>query len=910
MLSPELLYSQPEELRFDVRLLGNLLGATIQNQHDSRLYNLVEEVRSISKRARLGDQSQTQALINILSELNPTPLFNLARAFTLFLNLANIAEQHHQVRERRKLRVQQFSSKVNTKAPEADAQPGGFIEAMLMKIIQAGVTPSKLYEQVCSLDIELILTAHPTEILRRSVSSKFLRIFRLLDEHDKQDLSDSERSEIVQALGRAVTEVWETDEIRRVQPTPLDEARTGLVWVEHSLWDVIPKLYRELDRALRNVTGKHLPMGARPVRFGSWMGGDRDGNPNITTQVTSQVCTLNRIKATELLLVEVDDLRRDLSMTRCNQDLRELVGDEALEPYRALLKNVIHQLQATADFHNKVFAEQNSGIPAGDVSKPEGNVITESSQLRQALMLCYQSLADTGNKTIAEGRLTNLIRRLDVFGLNIFKLDIRQESKRHTDAIDAITQYIGLGSYRQWNEQQRMDFLLKELPSKRPLMASTFPSPGEASDEVIEVLSTFRMLAKENRGSFGAYVISMASRPSDVLAVALLQKECRIKSPLRVVPLFERIDALDNAADCMDTLFSCNWYKNYIQAKQEVMIGYSDSAKDAGILTAAWGLYQAQEQLVEVFDRHGIALTLFHGRGGTVARGGGPAHGAILAQPSGSVKGSIRITEQGETIQAKFGLPGMAIDSLRTYLGAVLEATLTPPPHPRPAWRDQMQQLSHEAMVEFHTIVRNNKDFVSYFSQATPEPEIGNLKIGSRPARRRNGQEIQHLRAIPWIFAWTQTRLMLPAWLGVGSALQTSINAGNRELLIQMEQNWPFFQATMNAIEMVFSKADPKISMLYDERLVSQDMIKLGETLRAKFQQTVELLLSITQHAVPLENEPTVRQSVDIRNTYVVPLNLLQIELLSRIREKNDHRCLDALLVTINGIAAGMRNTG
>lgn len=897
---------RPAALRADVRLLGNLLGTTIKTQQGDALYELIETVRSIAKRAGRGDTSQMRRLINILSDLPPPDLLNLARAFTLFLNLANIAEQHHQVRQRQALAARQFTvtHAYTAKTTPETAHPGGFLEAELQKIVTADITPEALFAQVCRLDIALVLTAHPTEILRRTVSSKFLRIAKLLAKQDHTTAA-AQRFEIKAMLHRVITEVWETDEIRRLQPTPLDEAKTGLLSIENSLWAVVPEIHRELDYALQKTTGRRLPIDVTVFRFGSWMGGDRDGNPNITAAVTCQTGALNRLHAAQLWRGEVDALHRELSMTQANADLTAAVGASVREPYRALLAPVLTRLKATIRHYN---APENSTAPT--VHRPAVAIFQHADELKEPLQLCYQSLHDCGDAIIADGRLTDMLRRLAVFGLTLFQLDIRQEADRHTATIDAMTRFLQLGRYAEWDETRRQQFLLRELASPRPLITSAFPTAEQGSPEVAETLATFRMLAHEHRENFGAYVISMASTPSDVLAVALLQKECRVARPLPVVPLFERIEALANVAECMDTLFRADWYRDYIQGAQEVMIGYSDSAKDGGILASAWGLYQAQEQLVEVFARYNIKLTLFHGRGGTVARGGGPSHSAILSQPPGSVNGSIRITEQGEVIQAKYGLPGMATESLQVYLGAVLEASLTPPREPAAAWRVQMNTLARDAMDEFHQVIRHDANFVEYFRQATPERELGKLKIGSRPARRRAGAGIQTLRAIPWIFAWTQTRLLLPAWLGLGHALARAIEQGHKETLFAMEQQWPFFKATMNAFEMVFSKANPNIAARYDARLVAPELSPLGETLRQKYQQSLELLLEITGHTTPLQTEPIVRQSVDLRNTYVVPLNLLQVELLARLREQADDTVLDALLVTINGIAAGMRNTG
>ncbi len=890
-------------LRDDVRLLGTLLGKTIRQRQGDGMYELVEQVRQLARDARHGDTACVDRLVALLSAQTSDQLVLLARAFAQFLNLANIAEQHHQIRRRRRIAA----------ADSVDAGTGdgarSFLEAEFHKLLDAGVSPAELHERTLGLDIELVLTAHPTEIVRRSVADKFQRIQHLLAQNDRPDLSRLERQETRDALHRVVAEVWETDEIRRIRLTPVDEARNGLLAVEQSLWNVIPDMYRRLDRALKNCTGKGLPLGPAPIRFGSWMGGDRDGNPNATPQVTREVCLISRIRAAELYLREIDELHQDLSMKTASDELLAAVGPDEAEPYRALLRGVLKRLRATIRHLNRTLR----AVESGELSRLppiRGELYLQADRLRAPLMLCHRSLVSCGNGLIADGRLTDILRRLDTFGLVLLKLDIRQEADRHGAAIDAITRYLGMGSYLEWSEEEKQAFLVRELESRRPLIMSTFPGEDEVNAEVKEVLDTFRMLSVQNPESLGTYVISMASEPSDVLEVVLLQKECRLKRIMPVAPLFERLRDLENAAACMERLFAIPWYSNHIQGRQEVMIGYSDSAKDAGKLAAAWGLYQAQEQLVTVSERHGVTLTLFHGRGGTVARGGGPAYEAILSQPPGSVNGTMRVTEQGEVIQAKFGLPGMAMETLEVYIGAVLEATLRPPPTPRDRWRDEIEKLAGDSLAEFHRIVRHHPQFVPYFRAATPEQELGNLKIGSRPARRRPGDGIETLRAIPWIFAWTQTRLMLPAWLGVGTALEAAIDRGDKPVLDEMQQDWPFFRATMDSIEMVFSKADVNVAAMYDARLVPAELESLGGELRQLYRETMDLTLAVTGHRVPLETQPVVLRSVGVRNTYVDPLNLLQVELLSRVRAGDDDSALDALLVAINGIAAGMRNTG
>lgn len=897
-------YSQPTEdepLRDDVRLLGSLLGDTIRQQHGEELYGLVEDVRQLSKRTRRDSPEEIEHLKARLSALGSDEMTILSRAFALFLNLANIAEQHHQVRRRRQLAADN--------AMQDGESSRSFLEAELEKLLELGKTGEELSQTINRLSIELVLTAHPTEVVRRSVSRKFLRISQLLASNDRTDLSASEREQIQVSIHRAIKEVWETDEIRRKQPTPVDEAKNGLIAVEQTLWDAVPQAIRQLDHSMQRYTGQRLPLDSVPIRMGSWIGGDRDGNPNTTPEVTREVISLSRFRAAELFYNEIDLLRQDLSMKRCSDELASQVKAGHPEPYRALLTELRQALRNTVRFYSRQLRSIESNKPLSKATK-KGGLILSAQQLRDPLMLCYRSLAETGNQLIADGRLTDILRRVDAFGLILLKLDIRQEADRHAEAIDAITQHLGMGSYLQWDESERQAFLIRELQNRRPLIRSAFPSANEAPQPAAEVLETFRMLARENSESLGTYVISMASEPSDVLEVALLQKECRVQTPMRIAPLFERLADLENAAECMSRLFSIPVYKEYTQGHQEIMIGYSDSAKDAGKLAAAWGLYQAQEELVEVCREHDVRLTLFHGRGGTVARGGGPAYEAILSQPPGSVDGSMRVTEQGEVIQAKYGLPGMALETLEVYIASVLEATVAPPPRPQQSWRDQIARLSKDSLNEFRQIVREHPDFVEYFRLATPEQELGNLKIGSRPARRKSGGGIETLRAIPWIFAWTQTRLMLPAWLGVGAALTEAFESGHRSLVKEMQKDWPFFRATMDSIEMVFSKADPNVSAIYDARLVPQPLRSLGDELREKYRQAVKTTLELTGHQVPLESQPVVRRSVEVRNTYVDPLNLLQVELLGRVREGQEETALDALLVAINGIAAGMRNTG
>ena len=872
-------------LRDDVRRLGEILGRTIREQAGQNLFNVVEEVRTAAKAARRGNRVGADSLQRRLEPLSSGDMLILARAFTHFLGLANIAEQHQQVRARR------AALRGQTIVPEQGAIPAEF-----RRLLAAGIDKETIYETVCRLNIGLVFTAHPTEVTRRTLTQKHQKIAEALAEQDRHDLTPEEEARVDRWLNREIISLWKTDEIRRTRPSPLDEVRAAMALFEQVLWDTLPRYLRSLDDALRGACGRGLPQDAVPIRFGSWMGGDRDGNPNVTAAVTRRTLLLARWQAVVLYWREVDELRRELSMNQCDDAVRKLAGD-AHEPYRQVLMRIRERLVATRRWlEARLNGEE---FPADDV-------YLEASHLADSLKMLYRSLHRCGDGLIADGRLLNNLRRLECFGLTLIALDIRQDAARHTEVLDTVTRHLGLGAYGEWDEPRRLAFLRRELAGRRPLIPPALP----ASEQVQEVLDTFRMLGEELGEGLGAYVISMASHASDVLVVELLQRECGVSRPLPVVPLFESVDTLHASGECLESLLGDPDYRKRISGRQEIMIGYSDSAKDAGQLAAAWGLYRAQEQLVEVARRHGVQLTLFHGRGGTVARGGGPAYSAIRSQPPGSVDAALRVTEQGEVIQSKYGIPQLAHETLNIYTTAVLEATLTPPASPRSEWRDLMQGMAQRAKQVFRKTVWEDPEFADYFTLATPIEELGGLNIGSRPARRKASKGIHGLRAIPWSFAWTQTRLMLPAWLGTGEALQEALDDGLLQELRTMNQHWPFFASTLGLIEMVLAKADSQVSSVYDQRLVPGALLSIGTALRERFERTVEVLLAVSGHNALLEDEPSINGSINVRNPYTDPLNLLQVELLSRVRAGEIGEIQDALLVTMNGIAAGMRNTG
>lgn len=875
------------DLRENVRLLGELLGQSIQRFPGRDCYERIEEIRAAAKADRLQESGSGQRLVTLLGQLSDTELLPVTRAFNQFLNLANLAEQYHGIRRKR--------------GHPSDLMVESFGE-VFERLKSGGVDADELHRRVADLRIEFVLTAHPTEVARRTLILKYDEMSDCLAQLDHDDLMPAEHDEIVDRLSQLITEAWHTDEIRHERPTAVDEAKWGFAVIENSLWQALPKFLRSLDASLSDATGKGLPLGVSPVRIASWMGGDRDGNPNVTHEVTRQVFLLGRWMAADLYLRDIQSLRAELSMWQASDELKAQTGDSR-EPYRQVLARLRERLIRTRDW-----------AEAGVKGQPADNtdILFENEDLTAPLELCYRSLVECGLEHIADGPLLDTIRRAHTFGLPLIRLDIRQEASRHAEAVAEIVDYLGQGDYLSWSEQERQHFLLTELSGRRPLV----PRNWRPSEAVGEVLATCEVVAGQTPEALGSYVISMASKPSDVLSVILLLREAGMQFPMRVVPLFETLSDLQGAPDSMAALYELEWYRDYCNGRQEVMIGYSDSSKDAGQLMAAWAQYQAQEKLTQVANRYGVHLTLFHGRGGTVGRGGGPANRAILSQPPGSVNGSFRITEQGEMIRFKFGLPRLAVQSLTLYTTAVIEATLAPPPEPEDSWREVMDWLTERSLKSYRDVVRENPDFVPYFRQVTPETALGKLALGSRPARRKPTGGVESLRAIPWIFAWTQMRLMLPSWLGSDVALEEAARHDRLPELREMMRGWPFFRTYVDMLEMVLAKADLRIASYYEQTLVEDDSLKaLGTDLRERLRGCIERLLELKDQQSLLEGEPVFAHSMRVRNPYTDPLHYMQAELLKRDRESEGKGEVPdmverALKVTMAGISAGMRNTG
>ncbi|GAB6013303.1 phosphoenolpyruvate carboxylase [Viscerimonas tarda] len=876
--------NSPTLMQQNIKMLGDFLGQTIKEALGEEVFGRIENIRRLSKSSYEGNDEAHQSLVETLQNLPNEEFLPVAKAFNQFLNLTNTAEQY------------------DTVSPHALGKdnPVDFTK-VYTRLKEKNISDEDIIKAIDNISIDLVLTAHPTEINRRSLINNLNEVSDCIQQLDHDDLADYKKDQISRRLKQLIVQYWYTDEIRQNRPTPNEEAKWGYDVVQNSLWEAVPALLRELNKQLEETFEYMLPVDARPIHFSSWMGGDRDGNPNVTSKVTHDVLLQSRERAASLFLQDIEILVKELSMSNCTPEFRAYLGNyDVQEPYRELMKRLRSRLKETISYINCQIAGKQAGLT--------DNILIHNDQLWEPLYACYQSLVASGMSMIANDKLLDTLRRVKCFGLTLVQIDIRQESTRHTEALSELTKYVGLGDYESWTEEEKLAFLIKELNSKRPLI----PHNWNPSPETKEVLDTCKVIAQTPQGAIPAYIISMTRTPSDILAVHLLLKETDCPYHLPVAPLFETLNDLNNADSIMTRLLNINWYRGVIKGKQMVMIGYSDSSKDAGSLAAGWAQYRSQEALIKTCKEAGIVLTLFHGRGGTIGRGGGPAKVALFSQPPGSLQGGLRVTEQGEMIRFKLGLPDLAIHTLTLYVDAILEANLLPPPAPKDEWRKAMNELSDISCEVYQGLVKYNPDFIPYFYQATPEAELAKLPLGSRPAKRRPTGGIESLRAIPWIFGWSQNRLMLPAWLGAGESLQKLIDEGKLATLETMYQDWPFFNTRISMLEMVFAKADTRTAQYYDQRLVEPNLQHLGQQLRQSLTNDIKTVLKISHDNVLMESLPGIAENIAMRNIYTNPLNVLQVELLSRCRKEENPspELQQALMVTISGIAAGTRNTG
>ena len=880
------------DLRNDVRKLADLLGQTLARQEGDDLLKLVESVRLS---VREGTQDQ------ILNKITDTQTIALVRAFSNFFNLANVAEQVNR-----------------SKILAAEHKSGGtWLGRAIENILKAKnsnqeFSTAELQEWIENFSVRPVFTAHPTEAARRSVLSKMTTISQLLEEPNSA--INNER------LAEAIDLLWQTDELRLGRPEPLDEAVNSIYYLDELLLETVPEVLAEFVAEVKKL-GVNLSLSARPLRFGTWIGGDRDGNPNITSEVTKAAILLQNAHFTRTLFSHLDELRQALSISTklagvskelessVAKDLENLPEIEARyrrinieEPYRLKATAIRHKLSLTQSRHA-------SGLPHFP-----GRDYKDTAELLQDFNIMRTSLLENNGQLIANGLLDRIMRSISAFGLTHATMDIREHSDAHHKLL---TQLFG-GSDPQIITKQ--------------LLATSNPDMSGLDQAGSNCYKTFvainELIDRYGSEVIESYIISMTKSADDVMAAVLIAKMAGLISlggsnsfaKIGFVPLLETVIELRSADKILDDLLSNKSYRKVVDLRggvQEVMLGYSDSNKDAGITTSQWEIHKAQRKLRDVAKKHGVKLRLFHGRGGSVGRGGGPTYDALIALPWGSIDGQIKMTEQGEVISDKFGLPALAKENLELTLAAALEATVLNR-KPRQSsndlntWNECMDLISEHAFTSYRALV-DQPELPAYFYASTPVEQLGNMFLGSRPSRRPEASSgLDSLRAIPWVFGWTQSRQIVPGWYGVGSGLKAAREAGKSELLQTLLKEWHFFSTFISNVEMTLAKTDLTIAKRYVESLVDPSLHKIFEQIKTEFDLTVEELLLMTNKGEILGNQPILARTLQVRDTYLAPIQLLQISLLKRVRAQKDPDPLlaRALLLTINGVAAGLRNTG
>jgi len=906
-------------LRRDIRLLGGLLGETLCRHEGQDLYDLVERVRSLSKEARDPESPSTGAdLDELLSSLDLQTTTVLVRAFSAYFHLANIAEQVHRADER-------------SEAPEE----AGPLSRVVDDVGSAGVAPGEVDSLLERLELRLVLTAHPTEAVRQSILTKRRRIAQLLEQRSNPTSTDDDRRRADREIAEVLDLIWQTDDLRRTRPTPAEEARSVVFYLDSLFGAVLPDLLDDLAAHFARL-GVALPPRARPVRFGTWVGGDRDGNPSVTPEVTLQVLRLQREVALRNLIAAVDDLISKLSSSTRVVGIslalahslsadREVLPEvyarygeiNAEEPYRLKCSFVLQRLVNTS-----------RRLAEGAAPRP-GTEYSATSELLEDLELVKESLLENRGDLVARGSVDRVLRVAAAFGMTLATMDVREHADRHHRALAGLFDRIDRQTkpYGSLSRDERGRLLSAELRSPRPLMSRATRLTGDAE----AMVDLFQMIS-EALDLFGeevieSYVISMTNGYDDVLAAAVLAREAGLVdlsaevARIGFVPLLETVDELRRAGPILDELLSDPGYRRLVELRgdvQEVMLGYSDSNKHAGITTAQWEIHRAQRALRDTARRHSVLLRLFHGRGGTVGRGGGPTGEAILAQPYGTLDGAIKITEQGEVISDKYGLPTLARRNLELATAAVVEASLL---HRESRlafdvldrWDGVMDVVSDAAQGAYRRLVDDPR-LLRYFSSSTPVEELAALNIGSRPLRRPEGgvQGLENLRAIPWVFGWTQSRQIVPGWFGVGTGLEQARATGRSGELADMFAEWHFFRTFISNIEMVLFKTDLGIAYRYVERLSDPSLRDLFDLIADEYRRTVSEVLAVTGESRLLDHHPLLQRTLDVRNLYLDPLSYMQVSLLERLRGggSDDEEVWRALLLTVNGIANGLRNTG
>ncbi|HCV36732.1 MAG TPA: phosphoenolpyruvate carboxylase [Acidimicrobiaceae bacterium] len=890
-------------LRSDIRRLGTQLGATLVRQHGKNLLDTVERVRALARRVRQDANGNdiSRELADLLGNADNDEAILLVRAFTVYFHLANVSEQVHRIED------------LNTEIADVEQNFGETIRSL----VDAGVEPCEISELINRTELRPVFTAHPTEASRRSILSKLATIAELLEDRSEQRRTEADRQRIDRRIEELIEAIWQTDEIRHEKPDPFDEARSVLFYLEQTVREAVPDLLDDMATALKSI-GERMDLDHSPIRFGTWVGGDRDGNPNVSPAMTEAVLKLQRRRTLNLLIAAVADLGASLSIStkvqRISEDLsaavkadQDLIPDQVAahgraEPYRIRCAAIGYRLTDTA------------------ADPPGPTAYSNPAELDSDLAVMDSSLRSNGGALLADGHLSRMRRTLAAVGFHMATLDIREHADRHHETLARLFTAVGV-DYAGATVPQRTDLLATELQSSRPLAPPHQEDPGDA----LALFRTLRsIMDRDGDEVIESYIVSMTRGVDDVLAPVLLAREVglvdlgRDVARLGFVPLFETIDDLRSIGPVLHSLLGVAPYRRLVDLRggtQEVMVGYSDSNKDGGITTSQWEIYKALRQIRKVVADTGVRIRMFHGRGGTIGRGGGPTHASILSQPSGVLDGQVKFTEQGEVIADNYGLPEIANRNLNLALAALTESSLA---HRTPRHDDATLTLWYEVMDDVSETAYNAyrgfidaPGLVDYFTSSTPVEELSSMNIGSRPSRRTSATTgIEGLRAIPWVFGWTQSRQIIPGWFGAGSGLEASRLAGHGDDLAEMYRSWSFFRTFISNVEMTLAKTDLAIARHYVERLVDRDLHPLLDLVSAEHDRTLKQLALITGSDL-LDDKPLLRRTLEVRDTYLDPLNVLQVELLARSRQGDDtseaHR---ALLLTINGIAAGLRNTG
>ena len=900
--------TRDDVLRADIRRLGNQLGEALVRQHGRELLDLVEEVRSLGKSARRGGSTEAAGDLHaLLRELDTPDVIPLVRAFTTYFYLANVAEQVHRIEEM--------------------ASDDRYLRATVDRIIEAGMDQELIDAVVSRFEVRPVFTAHPTEAARRSILTKRSEIATLVTERleapnqDRIDLIDRRSAELID-------QIWQTDELRTERPTVVDEARSALYYLVALAQEVLPTLTEILDTQLGRLSSETHPA---PLRFGTWVGGDRDGNPGVTADTTLEALALQHDRGLTLMIEEVEELSEELSMSS------QLTGpgadlEKSLSADRQALPEIWQRERArTADapyrlkcsyIHARLLNTR-ARIKTGSAHVP-GHDYAHPDQLIAELDLMAESLRGSKGELIASGTVGRVRRAVQALGFQMAILDVRQHSARHSAAIDELFGNVGV-DVAGLSPEERLQTLSRELVEPRPLSGPT-TSLDEAN---AETMATFHAIREAHRryGSqvIESYIISMNESPAHVLEAVVLAREAGLVdlgrgiADIGFVPLVETIEDLRGSGPLLESLLGDPHYRKLVALRgdlQEVMLGYSDSNKVGGITASQWEIYKAQRVMRNVAESHGVTLRLFHGRGGTIGRGGGPTHAAILAQPFGTVDGTIKITEQGEVISEKYGNPEIASRNLELMVASVLESSLLHRQSRRSKetldrWTEAMDSFADHAYDSYQQFATDPR-LVHYFLSSTPVEELGKMNIGSRPSRRPGALGgVDDLRAIPWVFGWTQTRQIVPGWFGVGSGLKAARDDGFGDVIAEMAEEWSFLRTFISNVEMTLFKTDLDISESYVSELVEPEHRPLLDMIRSEYETTIEEVLALQDAKELLEDSPLLQRTLSVRDVYLDPINYLQVSLLARSRSGEESPELDrALLLTVNGIAAGMRNTG